>query len=149
MKKKIIIGLFSVLILVTIIIINVAAADSYNYDMDPANGVDLFEGCSAALIRMAGGFVIFYELDLFYSVYYFFVKPKTVALSILHIVSNLTLLSVVFTDAIAHFLYKYVSKVFREEIIVLFALLLIYFVSRIVCAALSLIQFSSGTEKTP
>ena len=47
MKKKIIIGVFSLLILITAIVFIVGAMQSYNYDMYPANGVDIFEGFGA------------------------------------------------------------------------------------------------------
>ena len=140
MKKKIIICAFSALILITAIVFIVGAIQSYNYDMDPANGVDILEGFGAVLTLMVGGFVVFYELDLFYTAYYFFVKPKTIAKSILNVVSNLILLSIVFTDSIAHFFYKYVSEVFGEEVIVLFALFFIYVILRIVCATISVRQ---------
>ena len=140
MKKKIIICAFSALILITAIVFIVGAIQSYNYDMDQANGVDVLEGFGAVLTLMVGGFVVFYELDLFYTAYYFFVKPKTIAKSILNVVSNLILLSIVFTDSIAHFFYKYVSEVFGEEVIVLFALFFIYVILRIVCATISVRQ---------
>ena len=133
MKKKIIIGVFSLLILITAIVSIIGAISSYNYDMDPANGVDIFEGFGAVLIAVVGGFVVFYELDLFYTAFYFFLKPKIIAKSILNIVSNLTLLSIVFTDSIAHFLFKYVSEIFGEEVIVLFSLFFIYVILRIIC----------------
>ena len=140
MKKKIIICAFSALILITAIVFIVGAIQSYNYDMDPANGVDILEGFGAVLTLTVGGFIVFYELDLFYTAYYFFVKPKTIAKSILNVISNLILLSIVFTDSIAHFFYKYVSEVFGEEVIVLFALFFIYVILRIVCATISVRQ---------
>ena len=142
MKKKIIIGIFSLLIVVTAIVFIIAAISSYNYDMDPANGVDIFEGFGAVLIAVVGGFVVFYELDLFYTTYYFFIKPKTIAKSILNVLSNLTLLTIIFTDSIAHFLYKYVSEIFGEEIIFLFALLLTYVILRIVSIVIPVRQYS-------
>ena len=77
MKKKIVKGLFGVLILITAIVFVVSAISSYNYDMDPANGVDIMEGMPAAFLIIIGGFVILCELDLFFTVYYFLVKPKT------------------------------------------------------------------------
>ena len=43
MKKKIVIGAFLLLVLITAIVFIVAAVDSYNYDMDPANGVDIWK----------------------------------------------------------------------------------------------------------
>ena len=137
MKKKIIIGVFSTLILITAIIFIVGAIDTYNYEV--AND-DIMVGFGAVLTLMVGGFVVFYELDLFYTTYYFFVKPKTIAKSILNVISNFTLLLIFFTDFIAHFFYKYVSELFGEEVIVLFALFFIYVILRIVCATVSVRQ---------
>ena len=133
MKKKIIIGIFLLLILITAIIFIVGAISSYNYDIKN-HPDDKWVGFGAVATLMVGGFVAFYELDLFYTVYYFFIKPKTITKSFLNVFSNLTLLTIVFTDSIAHFLYKYVSEIFGEEIIVLFALLCMYIILRIVCA---------------
>ena len=140
MKKRIIIVVFSLLILITAIVSIVGAISSYNYDMDPANGADIFEGFGAVLIAVVGGFVVFYEFDLFYTTYYFFIKPKTIAKSILNVLSNLTLLIMFFTDSIAHFLFKYVSQIFGEEVILLFALFFIYVILRIACAVIPVRQ---------
>ena len=115
----------------------IGAIDTYNYEV--AND-DIMVGLGAAMVLVIGTFVVFYELDLFYTAYYFFVKPKTIGKSILNVFSNLTLLSIVFTDSIAHFLYKYVSEVFGEEVIVLFALFITYVILRIVCATVSVRQ---------
>ena len=141
MKKKIIITVFSLFILITAIIFIVGAISSYNYDIKNYPD-DKWVGFGAVLTLMVGGFVVFYELDLFYTVYYFFIKPKTIIKSILNILSNISLLLIVFTDYIAHFLYSYVSEVFGEEIIVLFALLFLYIILRIVCILFSVTQFS-------
>lgn len=143
MKKKIIICAFTVLILVTATIFIVSAIDSYNYDIKNHSD-DKWLGFGTVLTLMVGGCVVFYELDLFYTAYYFFVKPKTIVKSILNVVSNLTLLSIVFTDSIAHFLYKCVSKAFGEEAIVLVALFFIYLILRVMCFAVS--QFSPAQE---
>ena len=137
MKKKIIIVVFSLLILVTAIIFVMSAIDTYNYEV--AND-DILAGFGTAMILVIGGFVVLYELDLFYTAYYFFVKPKTIVKSILNVFSNLTLLSIVFTDSIAYFLFKYVSEIFGEEVIVLFALFITYVILRIVCATVSVRQ---------
>ena len=134
MKKKIVIGSFLALILITAIIFIIGAINTYNYEV--AND-DIMMGFGAAMILAVGGFVVFYELDLFYTVYYFLVKPKTIAKSILNVVSNLTLLGVFFTDTTAHLLFRFVSEVFGEEVIVLFALFFIYVILRIVCASIS------------
>ena len=103
---------------------------------------DKLVGFGAVLTLMIGGFVVFYELDLFYTVDYFFVKPKTITKSILNILSNISLLLIFFTDYIAHFLYKYVSEIFSEEIILFFALLFTYFILRIICVIIPIKQFT-------
>ena len=107
MKKKIIIGIFSLLILITSIIFIVSAISSYNYDITNYPD-DKWVGFGAVLTLMVGGFIVFYEFDLFYTAYYFLIKPKTIAKSILNIFANLTLVIMYFTDSIAHFLFEYV-----------------------------------------
>ncbi len=137
MKKKIVITVFSLLIFVTAIIFIVGAISSYNYDVKTLSG-DIGDakwiGFGAILTLMIGGFVVFYEFDLFYTVYYFLIKPKTTIKSILNILSNISLLLVIFTDYISHFLFKYVSEFFGEETIILLVLFFIYVVLRIICA---------------
>ena len=128
MKKKMVVGSFLALILITVIFFIIGAINTYNYEV--AND-DIMVGLGAAMVLVVGGFVVFYELDLFYTVYYFLVKPKTLAKSILNVVSNVTLLSIVFTDAISHFLYKHVSEIFGEEIILSFALIFTYVILRV------------------
>ena len=123
MKKKIIICAFLILIFLTAAFFVVTAIDSYNYDMDPANGVDILEGFGAVLAIMIGAFVIFYELDLFYTVYYFFIKPKTIAKSILNILANASLLLLFFVD-----FYK---DIFSEDIIAPLIVFTIYIALRI------------------
>ena len=123
-RKIIIISIFLLLIVITSFSFVKGAIDSYNYDMDPANGVDIVEGFDAVLIMMVGGFVVFYELDLFHTVYYFFIKPKTVAKSILNIFSNLSLLLIFFSES-----YK---DIFREDVIAPLIVLFTYIVLRIV-----------------
>ena len=131
MKKKILIGAFLLLVFITAIVFIVAAVDSYNYDMDPANGVDILEGVGAAIAIVLGGLIVFYELDLFYTVYYFFVKPKTVIRSILNILANVSLLLMLFSDCIAK------ALAIGEEVNVMIAMFLIYVVLRLVYGAIS------------
>ena len=131
MKKKIIIGVFSLLILITAIIFIVSAISSYNYDITNYPD-DKWVGFGAVLTLMVGGLIVFYEFDLFYTAYYFLIKPKTIAKSILNIFANLTLVIMYFTDYIAHFLFEYVSEIFGEETILLFALFFTYIILRIV-----------------
>ena len=123
MKKKIVICVFLTVILITTIFFIAAAIDSYNYDMDPANGVDILEGFGAVLAIMIGAFVVFYELDLFYTVYYFLIKPKTIVKSILNILANMSLLLIFFAD--------YYKNVFSEDVIAIFIVLTIYALLRI------------------
>ena len=92
MKKKIIVVCaFLLLICVTIALTLIGAVESYQYDMDPKNGVDILAGFGAALLLVLGVVVVFYELDLFYTVYYFCFKPKTVVRSIFNLLSNFSL----------------------------------------------------------
>ena len=130
-KKKIIIGVFSVWIIVTAVYFLMAAIASYRYDMDPKNGVDILEGVGAAIAIVLGGLIVFYELDLFYTVYYFFVKPKTVIRSILNILANVSLLLMLFSDCIAK------ALAIGEEVNVMIAMFLIYVVLRLVYGAIS------------
>ena len=125
MKKKIIICFFVLLVLVTGTAFVIATIDSYNYDMDPANGVDIMEGMGAAFLIIIGGFVVFYELDLFYTTYYFLIKPKTITRSILNILANLSLLLVFFNES-----YK---DVFAEDVIAPLIVFVMYVVLRITC----------------
>ena len=123
MKKKRVICVFLTVILITTIFFIAVAIDSYNYEMDPANGVDILEGFGAVLAIMIGAFVVFYELDLFYTVYYFLIKPKTIVKSILNILANMSLLLIFFAD--------YYKNVFSEDVIAIFIVLTIYVVLRI------------------
>ena len=139
MKKKIIICVFSILILITAIVFIIGAIQSYNYDITN-NPDDKWVGFGSVLTLMVGGFVVFYEFDLFYTAYYFLIKPKTKAKSILNILANFTLVIMYFTDSISHFLFKYVSEIFGEEVILFFTLFFAYVILRIACAVISVKQ---------
>lgn len=120
-KKTIVSCIFATLIVLTAIYTVMAAVESYNYDM--ANGVDILEGFGAVMIMTVGGFIVFYELDLFCTVYYFFIKPKTLAKSILNILSNLCLLLVFFGE--------YYKDIFEEDTTALFIVFFTYAILRI------------------
>ena len=136
MKRRKIIAIcaFLLLILVTATAFLIAAIDSYNYDI--ANGVDIMEGMGAAFLIIIGGFVILCELDLFFTVYYFLVKPKTLLKSIFITLSQLMLLLVFFSEKLAHFLFEHVSDIFGEEGIVIIPIFFFYVISRIICIAI-------------
>ena len=128
-KKMIIVAIFLVLIALTAIYTIVSAVKSYNYDMDPSNGVDILEGFGAVLTMMVGGFVVFYELDLFYTVYYFFIKSKTIAKSILNILCNLSLLLLFFSE--------YYKNIFEEDVMAPLIVFFTYIILRIVYVIVS------------
>ena len=129
-KKIILVCIFLLLILATAIYTIVSAAQCYHYEMDPANGLDILEGLGAVLIMMVGGFVVLYELDLFYTVHYFVIKPKTMAKSILNILSNMSLLLIFFAD-----FYK---NIFKEDMVAPILVFLIYIILRIACFGVSI-----------
>ena len=135
-KKKILISIFLIVITVTAFVFLKAAIDSYHYDRDPANGVDIMEGMGAAMLVMMGGLVILCETDLFFTVYYFFMKPKTLSKSVLMIISQLMLLTVIFSEDLAKFLSHYVSDAFKEEIIVILPIFFFYVILRAICVSL-------------
>lgn len=121
-KKKIIaISVFLTLILISAIFFITAAIESYNYDIE--NKVDIFAGFGAALTIVVGAFVVFYELDLFYTVYYFVVKPKNLTKSILNILANVTLFLIFFVD--------YYKNIFPEDVAAPFVVFAIYVILRI------------------
>lgn len=139
-KKIIIISIFLTLILITSFVFLKGAIDSYNYDMDPANGVDIMEGMGAAILIGLGGFIVFYELDLFYTVYYFFIRPKTLIKSILVILANFTLLLVLFSQNIIDFVRIYFRNIVEspfEDGIIPIGLFLIYFILKMVSLMIS------------
>ena len=125
MKKKMLVGVFSLLILTTASWFISEAVASYRYDMDPANGVDILEGVGAGIALAFGIFAVFYEIDLFYTVYYFSISQKTKTESILNILSNMSLLSM--------FFYNYYHTYFGGHIadLLILILLLLYIVLRI------------------
>ena len=135
-KKKIIItSIFLVLIAVTSFVFLSSAIESYNYDMDPANGVDILEGVGAGILIMIGSFAVFYELDLFYTVYYFFIRPKTVLKSIIVVLSHLMLILIFFSEKIADFVKIHFHKIVEgpyEDSIIPMGLFWIYVILKIV-----------------
>ena len=141
MKKKIIIlSFFLLIILVTVVGSITAAIESYKYDMDPANGVDILEGVGAGIAIAIGMIAVFVEVDIFFTVYYFLVKPKTMLKSILIIVSQLMIILVFFSDKISHLLFKYVSDIFREEMFVIIPIFFFYVISRMICITIAYLK---------
>lgn len=103
--KKIIIYTFSLVLILSTVILTVAAAvSSYSYDIN--NSVDVFGGFGAAFYLMLGAFFVLYETDFFCTVHYFIFKPKTKLKTALNILSNLSLLIL--------FIYGYLIEVYTE-----------------------------------
>ena len=123
MKKKMIIFAFLTVILLTAVLFTVSAVDTYRYEMNPENGVDIMEGLGAVLTLMVGALVVLYESDLFYTVYYFLFKPKALAESILNVLANACLLLVFFN--------RYYKNLFSEDVIAPLAVLALYAILRI------------------
>lgn len=127
MKKIIIICSFLILILITAIGTVVYAYESYQFDMDPANGVDILEGFGAALIMTLGFLIVCYELDLFYTVYYIFTKPqKNAPKLILNILANLSFLLIFFAN--------YYKHIFADDLIALAVVFATYVLLRVVAS---------------
>ena len=121
MKKKIIIGFFTLLILATIVFFT---ASMIKYYSEMEEGI---EGLVLIIIMVYGGLAVFYECDLFYTVYYFAVSKKTVARTVLNILSHGALILALFTTQIAGLLS------IGEEVIVFGVLALVYVVARLIC----------------
>ena len=136
MKKKILIGSLFLLVLLTAIVFIVGAIDSYNYDMDPANGVDILEGFGSVILIMVGGLVILCEIDLFFTIYYFLIKPKTVTKTVFMILSQLLITMVFSSEDLSKFLSQHVSDIFREEIIIFAPIFILYITFRLICVSI-------------
>lgn len=141
MKKKIIVVLaFCVLIFATTIVFIVSAIDAYRMDMNnPA--IDILEGFDAYLIAVVGGFIVFYECDLFYTVYYLFFGQKRKAKTALVILANITLLLI--------FMYSHLSDIYVELLkyeitpLVLFA---VYVILKVAALFFSVSTFKQESE---
>ena len=144
MKKKIVISIFLLLIIITAIAFIAGAIVTYNYEV--VND-DILVGLGAGITLLIGSFVVFYELDLFYIAYYFLIKPKTITKSLLNVVSNLTLLTIFFSDGIAHVLYSRLN-IFKEDGLLPLFLLFTYFLLRIAYLIVSYIHSAKEFKKS-
>ncbi len=133
MKKRIIVCGFLLLILLTAVVFSVMAADAYCREMASDNDEKFLKNFEPLVFTVVGGFVVFYECDLFYTVYYFFIRPKTITKSILNLLSNLSLVLIFFSGYLSDVFYRY-FPIFKEEILVPIVLFLIYVVLRSVNA---------------
>lgn len=126
-NKKIIVSLiFCVLIFATMIYFIVSAAVTQHAESkDPA--IDILEGLEATIVVVFGGFIVLYECDLFYTVYYLLFGQKRKAKTVLVILANITLIMI--------FIYSYLSDRYmglRKYEIIAFILFAVYIVFKIV-----------------
>ena len=126
-NKKIIVSLiFCVLIFATMIYFIVSAAVTQHAESkDPA--IDILEGLAATIVVIIGGFIVLYECDLFYTVYYLLFGQKRKAKTVLVILANITLIMI--------FIYSYLSDRYmglRKYEIIAFILFAVYIVFKIV-----------------
>lgn len=126
-NKKIIVSLiFCVLIFATMIYFIVSAAITQHAESkDPA--IDILEGLEATIVVIIGGFIVLYECDLFYTVYYLLFGQKRKAKTVLVILANITLIMI--------FIYSYLSDRYmglRKYEIIAFILFAVYIVFKIV-----------------
>lgn len=126
-NKKIIVSLiFCVLIFATMIYFIVSAAVTQHAESkDPA--IDILEGLAATIVVVVGGFIVLYECDLFYTVYYLLFGQKRKAKTVLVILANITLIMI--------FIYSYLSDRYmglRKYEIIVFILFAVYIVFKIV-----------------
>lgn len=126
-NKKIIVSLiFCVLIFATMIYFIVSAAVTQHAESkDPA--IDILEGLAATIVVVVGGFIVLYECDLFYTVYYLLFGQKRKAKTVLVILANITLIMI--------FIYSYLSDRYmglRKYEIIAFILFAVYIVFKVV-----------------
>ena len=142
--RVVLICLFVALIATTAGVTLHAAIESYRYDMDPANGVDMLEGFAAAFLLMIGGFIAVCELELFFVVYYVLMQKKTVAKTFFNIVCPLCLLMICACAAWDNTLLRAIpDEIIAPLVVVTFFL---HGLMRLLYLALCL---AGGGEKTP
>ena len=133
-KKWIVVAVFLALILFTVVYTAVTAVLSYRYDME--TGVDIFAGMGAAITIVIGGAIVFYECDLFFTVYYFFVGKRTKTKTALHLISNGWLLfTFVGAAPTAKLLARAGVDFFKEETLFVVGAFLLYLLLRTVYLA--------------
>ena len=136
MKKKITIGFFVLLLLLTVIAFVVIAINVYNSEIVDPSGLEVHEDGVAIYILIVGGFDLLGETDLFFTLYYFLVKKKTQAKTRAMIFSHLAIFILLLSDLLSRFLGLYVSRIFGEEIIVIATAFFIYVTTRGICVSI-------------
>jgi len=93
MKKKVIVGSFTVLIILTAIFTAAAAVQTYVRETNEPE--PFFVGLGAFIVLVIGGLAVLYEADLFHLVYYFAAIPKTKAKTAINILANIDLILII------------------------------------------------------
>ncbi|MBR0230915.1 MAG: hypothetical protein IJQ53_01645 [Clostridia bacterium] len=140
MKKKLTVCAFCILIIFTVVFTVIQAVKTYNYE---AAHYDILVGLGAGMTIIVGGFVVLYELDLFYTVYYFLFKPKTKTKTALNFFANLILITV-----FVLFLLSNMYMELRKFEFVPMLLIVAYMVIRIACFIISGLQFQQKADSS-
>ena len=127
--KIIIICVFLALIIATAFIFGSLAIESYRYDIE--NEVDVLGGFGAVIAINIGIGVIIYELDLLYTILYFFIKRKTKTKTILNFASHFTLILMFLGEIISDFLNKHLN-ILKEDWILTVVLFWCYVFIRLI-----------------
>lgn len=134
MKKKLVVGIFLGLIALTVIMAIAAAVWEYNYEVQYD---DILTGVGAIILLFVGGIAVFYEIDLFYTVYYLFFRQKTVVKTVMNVSADLLLLS----SIVMFFGVSFMASVnLRDCERIALILFLAYVVLRIVYAVICMLQ---------
>lgn len=145
MKKRIIIGIFSALILITIVAILAVLISACNLDYE-ADPNAKYAALGAYMFMFLGGCVVFYECDLFYTVYNLLVRPQTTLKTALNILSHLSLFFATISVSLVYWLPDSLGRSawLRVDETVTTILILTYIVLRMIY--LLVIAFSSVEE---
>lgn len=140
-KKIITVAAFLSFITCTMVLSITGAIQSYNYDIN--HNVDILEGFGALLCLMIGGFLVLYETDLFYTVYYFLFKPKTKAKTVLNLLSDLSLVLIIIYT---YLIEEYMNFRKYESPYLVLILLLLYTILRFIYIAVCLNQHEKENQ---
>ncbi len=140
-KKIITVAAFLSFITCTMVLSITGAIQSYNYDFN--HNIDILEGFGAVLCLMIGGFLVFYETDLLYTVYYFLFKPKTKAKTVLNLLSDLSLVLIIIYT---YLIEEYMNFRKYESPYLVLILLLLYTILRFIYIAVCLNQHEKENQ---
>lgn len=140
MKKKIVVSIFTFLILATAVFFVVSGVRTFIFPSRPAEGIERIAG---AFWLVLGGIVVFYELDLFYTVYSLFVKNPSPARTVLLVLSHGALLLAFLIDPLCTLLRDDFPGILALDEETIFVLLGIYAILRALVFMVSVMRSDS------